>query len=536
MFRSLARPAIAFILPVASAAACWAPTQIVVRVDTDLSCDAVAGSAVAISVAGAPEALATASPSAVTSDCMSAGDRSTIGSLVLVPSGDRSALVTVKAAIGIERPTEECLANEGQGCIVAVRRAAFIEHRTLNVPIRLERACLGVTCGPGATCSRGACVALDLCVDDTCTPPAGPDGGNMSDAAPLVCPPDRADCDGDPTNGCEADLASSAHCGTCGHDCGAAACNAGTCAPSVFASGLDTPRGIVVAGGHVYVGLDLVTPSGSVLRCSLGGCGLPTVVSTGHSRPYTFATSGGSLYFGDEQRGVFRCALPTCDAPVHVCGEGPQSLAIAGEDVIVASYANFYVGRCPENTTSPVYFALTPGEPMFVAQGGDAIFIGQGPTSGAQSGGIDRCLLPDGCGTTLTPWPPPIHLEAVTNQFNQPTSLAVDDAFVYWTESATGKVMRAARTLDKPPSLIATGVRTRSVVVDDTHVFWIDQGANDSDGSVHRANKDGSAHVVLARQERAPAQLALGPANEPVKRIFWTTRVPQNGEIRYVAR
>ena len=536
MFRSPIRPAIAFLLPLAAAAACWAPTQIVVRVDTDLPCEAVAGSAVAISVARSQAALADASPSAVTSDCTPSGDRSNVGSLVLVPSGDRSALVTIKVAIGVERPTEECLANEGQGCIVALRRATFLEHRTLNVPIRLERACLGVTCGPDTTCSRGACVPLDQCVDDTCAPALSADGGDLPDAAPLACPPGRADCDGDPNNGCEADLESSAHCGTCDRACGAGACKSGSCEPSVFASGLDSPRGIAVAGGHVYVGLDLVAPSGSVLRCPLGGCGVPSLVSTGHSRPYTFATSGATLYFGDEQEGVFRCALPNCDAPVNVCGEGPQSLAIAGEAVIVASHANFFVGRCRENTASPVYFAITPGEPMFVAQGGDAVYIAQAPKSGAQSGGIDRCLLPDGCGTTVTAWPPPIVFDTVPNQYNQPTSLALDDAFVYWTESATGKVMRAKRTLDQPPALIASGARTRSVVVDDTHVFWIDQGTSENDGSIHRANKDGSAHVVLARGERAPAELALGPANEPVKRIFWTTRVSTNGEIRYVPR
>jgi hypothetical protein len=44
---------------------------------------------------------------------------------------------------------------------------------------------------------------------------------------------------------------------------------------------------------------------------------------------------------------------------------------------------------------------------------------------------------------------------------------------------------------------------------------------------------NGSLHVVLAKGEEAPAELALGPDSEDVKRIFWTTR---GGEVRVVAR
>lgn len=536
MSRSLTRVALALLLAVGAAAACWAPTQITVRVETDLPCETVTSRAVAIVVGGTPEALNGASPAAVTSACEPSGDRSDVGSLVLVPSGDRSAIVTIKVAIGIERPTAECLGRDGAGCIVALRRASFIEHRALNVPIRLERACLGVTCDPDSTCSRGSCVALDSCTDGACDPSATGDGGSVVDAAPIACPPGRADCDGDPDNGCEATLGTTEHCGACGHDCGGASCKSGSCEAAVLVTGLDTPRGIAIAGGEVYVGLDLPAPAGSVVRCPLGGCTSAATVSTGHSHPYAFAATNNALFFGDEQRGVFRCALPGCNAPQQACIEGAQSLALNGADVIVASYANAYVGRCTQTSISPVYFAITPGEPLFVAHGGDAVFIAQGTAGGGRAGGIDRCPLPGGCGTTITPAPPPVVLDDVAMGYNQPTSLAVDDAFVYWTESATGNVVRAPKSLDKPRTLIATGTRTRSLVLDGSHVFWIDQGASETDGSIHRANKDGSGHVVLASGERTPAQIALGPTSEPIKRIFWTTRVSPRGDVRWAPR
>lgn len=50
-----------------------------------------------------------------------------------------------------------------------------------------------------------------------------------------ACRPGRSDCDADPSNGCEADLASEATCGSCGNACAApmnatARCNSGACA------------------------------------------------------------------------------------------------------------------------------------------------------------------------------------------------------------------------------------------------------------------------------------------------------------------
>lgn len=78
------------------------------------------------------------------------------------------------------------------------------------------------------------------------------------------CLSDRGDCDGDPSNGCEAVLTRSAeHCGACGRACGAGAvCNSGACGSASWSSyfvargGAVTsvaardPLGITVAGGH----------------------------------------------------------------------------------------------------------------------------------------------------------------------------------------------------------------------------------------------------------------------------------------------
>jgi hypothetical protein len=76
---------------------------------------------------------------------------------------------------------------------------------------------------------------------------SGPPRGALAEDAPkadtpavarVQCPEGRGDCDGDPGNGCEADLSTDAdNCRACGHACtagnaGAAMCIDGRCAQS----------------------------------------------------------------------------------------------------------------------------------------------------------------------------------------------------------------------------------------------------------------------------------------------------------------
>jgi len=89
-------------------------------------------------------------------------------------------------------------------------------------------------CGSSHTAPLDACVAsLDVCngVDDDCdglvdeTPEADDSCApgevcGAGECALPACAAGQADCDGDPSNGCEVDLANSvASCGTCGHLC-----------------------------------------------------------------------------------------------------------------------------------------------------------------------------------------------------------------------------------------------------------------------------------------------------------------------------
>jgi len=113
----------------------------------------------------------------------------------------------------------------------------------------------GVACPMGASCVRGAeglrCECADpllacegACVDiradvDHCggcrRPCFRDDHGRLacvaSECRVIDCGDNYADCNRDPSDGCEQTLASSDHCGSCGVSCpGAAICVAGACA------------------------------------------------------------------------------------------------------------------------------------------------------------------------------------------------------------------------------------------------------------------------------------------------------------------
>jgi hypothetical protein len=108
----------------------------------------------------------------------------------------------------------DCDGNEGNGC-----------ETNLNAT-----ASCGASCGTVVNCASTVKNATGIgCTGGTCT---------------FTCNGGAADCDGDKTNGCEASLASTTSCGSCGNNCVATVqnvtgitCNAGSCGFSGCAAG-----------------------------------------------------------------------------------------------------------------------------------------------------------------------------------------------------------------------------------------------------------------------------------------------------------
>lgn len=104
-----------------------------------------------------------------------------LGTLVFVPSKKAPRFAVVVEGT---TPTQT---------VKASRSVAYLEHQTLELPIKLEASCLGHVCDPGYTCNNGDCVSdvVDCRIDKTCVTDAGPPGDVVTppaDSGPPPCP------------------------------------------------------------------------------------------------------------------------------------------------------------------------------------------------------------------------------------------------------------------------------------------------------------------------------------------------------------
>ncbi|MEZ4392564.1 MAG: hypothetical protein R3A48_15865 [Polyangiales bacterium] len=233
-------------------------------------------------------------------------------------SGSRGAAQCVSGACRLlcETGYSDCDGDASNGC----------EARSSNDPTNCGGC--GITCSaPNAqsTCTNGACT-LGACVGsfrncdgnlvNGCERDTGSDVNNCglcgnrcparSNAATtctaggcgFTCNPGWADCDGNPTNGCEVNLnTSTSNCGACGNVCsnphGGAVCTAGTCGISTCSSGYSN------CDGEVGNGCETNTRN-NVNHC--GGCG--RVCSLPNATP----RCGSSV-----------CKISTCNANFGNC-------------------------------------------------------------------------------------------------------------------------------------------------------------------------------------------------------------------------
>lgn len=141
-------------------AACYGATDVQVVLTSELRCE---DSSRAVVFAGP----GSASESAVSerSDCVSAPDGASLGSIVVIPRSDaeRKGAVTVTAALTTavagEKSPDACL-DDPTECIIVRRSLSFVEHQRRDVPLRFFRKCIGVRCGDAETCNAdGVCVS-----------------------------------------------------------------------------------------------------------------------------------------------------------------------------------------------------------------------------------------------------------------------------------------------------------------------------------------------------------------------------------------
>jgi hypothetical protein len=100
-------------------------------------------------------------PVLVSRDC---DEHGYIGSLVVVPSGDKDGAVGIRVVAALSKEEDfdpaDCSARNYRGCIVARRAVRYVPHSSLLLKIDLANTCLNQGCDPRYSCSSGSCLAL----------------------------------------------------------------------------------------------------------------------------------------------------------------------------------------------------------------------------------------------------------------------------------------------------------------------------------------------------------------------------------------
>lgn len=289
---------------------------------------------------------------------------------------------------------------------------------------------------------------------------------------------------------------------------------------TLLAGGLNVPRGIALAAGHVYIvtGGTTATATGTVARVAIGGGELETLAS-GQSQPHDLQVSDrvywtNATFFAANGRSLRAMPLTGgADVTVATFNPGPFALAIDATTAYVAR------GETDQPLTSAPLAGgatsdLTPPTGVIRDLEVDATHVYY--LVGSQV----RRVLKSGAAA-------PEQIASST----EPQALASHGDTLYWISSAS--VMRAQRD-GTGLATVATATRPlRAIAVDDTHVYVAEHGDGAADGRILRVPVGGGELEPLTTARHAPFAIALDAES-----VYWTDGGPNfgPGAIYKVAR
>jgi hypothetical protein len=355
---------------------------------------------------------------------------------------------------------------------------------------------------------------------------AGSAGSGMSTAGSaagpqLDCPADRADCDQDPVNGCEADTTSDPnHCGGCGMTCDGW-CHSSECTPfEVLATGQYDGRSITFFGNDAYwtssADPDVNADKYQLQKGPKAGGSNPATLLGNHGYFLGRIAAGGQwLYFTHGYDSVlYKMRFDGSDAAIEQSYAVAASILFADERIHwVEDYANAtYLYSHDEfggAITTHYSFRTSASEPENQTIGGvtiDAfdrlIYAVMTDVGGAaQSYDIMRGDAPDA--------------EVLTTGAGSAYDLAYGGD-LYWVETQNGGIAnRLLRLSSAEPSnypwVVQEGCSIYSLAVADTssgsvaYFSWYDPNSRERGLSVYEAERRRTTAILLGYGVRSLA-------------------------------
>jgi hypothetical protein len=223
------------------------------------------------------------------------------------------------------------------------------------------------------------------------------------------------------------------------------------------------PYGLFVDTTHVYW---TNFGTGEVMQANLDGSSLLTLTK-GEMAPVAVQALGGFVYWVSySETGVARRA-PVGGGVVENLAPAP-----AARELVVSQDSLWWTGE-PDD-------------------------VWKAPSAGLPDGGAPELLT----GNLLS------------------NGITADATSLYWVNRFDGHVMRSDQALGNATPL-ATGDVPWDIAVDETHVYWTEQGSTPAGGKVMRASKvDGTGLTTIASEAKGPQGIAVDAS-----RVYWANKL-----------
>jgi hypothetical protein len=339
--------------------------------------------------------------------------------------------------------------------------------------------------------------------DEGSTGDAGPDGAGLNCMAP------KANCSGNPADGCNIDESTDPNnCGGCGISCTGGSCAGGVC--SLLPPGTTPPKVgdfacLAIDKASVYWATGLQAMSGgAIYKVPLSG-GMPQLVVGMQQNPHGIASNGTNLFWTTLPGSIMKSDVNGMGATAIVSNQmGPTWLVIDATNVYWSNATDGSVWKAGQDGSNPTKLAA-------IGQGhAGRLAVDQTSVYFTDSTGGNVYSVP------IAGAPQPT---AIASQQASPRDVAVAGGFLYFSNG--GSNMMTNGNISKlqlggsnmPMAIVPNLVNPTGIASDGTNVWW---AASQMAGAIDRSSAMGGAVTQLATNQTYPNCIALD-----AKSIYW---------------